>query len=53
MRMGSKVFPETSVRNYYYLPHNNPEEHSSQMESKGSNRKMAIEKFKINYKTQI
>jgi hypothetical protein len=44
--MGAIVFPETSVRNYHYLLHNNPEERSSQMESKGSNRKMAIEKFK-------
>jgi len=26
--MGPKGFPETSVRNYKYTLHNNPEEHS-------------------------
>jgi hypothetical protein len=52
LRMGPIVFPETSVRNYHYLLHNNPEECISQMESKGSNRKMAIEQFKTNHKTQ-
>jgi hypothetical protein len=50
--MGPIVFPETSVRNYRYLMHSNPEEHSSQVESKGSHRKMAIEKFKTNNRTQ-
>jgi len=46
------VFPETSVRNYHYLLHNNPEERSSEIKSKGINRKMAIEKLKTNHGTQ-
>ena len=31
LRLGPIVCPETSIRNYHYSPHNNPEERSSQL----------------------
>jgi len=37
-KMGQIFCPETSVRNYYYLLHNNSEKRSSHMLSKTSER---------------
>jgi len=36
LRMGPSVCPKTSLRNYHYSPHNDPEESSSQLLRGGS-----------------